>query len=397
MSAQRGCSVSDLVCVVVLVLLADSARGQSFSWNAASGALMVEPIADFYSCSLEEDMTVYPDEGACRAMCQAGSCVQQFDRVQLVDKMGAMETKMVDPGLRVHETLEIAVEASMVQVSFEPGLPIGMTAEADGADKLTLSWTPQVGQQGYLHEVVLVSGAAGSETMLKIQVPVLPEATHWVSPAEGASLEATVGLPAHVTFTCVSNYAIEVTWGPLPPGMAVRMAPPQRTITDGAASPSAPVSGVLDFTAGHGQEGRSWDVCFACQSTVLRAPQHRCVHVSVALCRYSTQPGDSLLSLTRAFHHSNNWRRLWNANAGLVADPERVLAHGTVLAVGPRYTVQAGDSLASVAGRFDTTVRNLLAMNPFIADEQLVMAGAELCVTACTSKPNPSLDDRFSY
>lgn len=55
----------------------------------------------------------------------------------------------------------------------------------------------------------------------------------------------------------------------------------------------------------------------------MQAPQRRCVEVAVAVCRYATQPGDTLVGLSRAFHRSSNWRRLWNANAGLAAfDPQ---------------------------------------------------------------------------
>eukprot|EP00288_Rhodomonas_lens_P014788 CAMPEP_0177693374 /NCGR_PEP_ID=MMETSP0484_2-20121128/2365_1 /TAXON_ID=354590 /ORGANISM="Rhodomonas lens, Strain RHODO" /LENGTH=384 /DNA_ID=CAMNT_0019204179 /DNA_START=289 /DNA_END=1441 /DNA_ORIENTATION=- len=378
MTKGQGAAVTSWLLLSICI---GTVHAQTFQWTAVGGTLTVDPIAGFFSCSLEEDTALYPDEAACRARCRAGSCGQVFDRVTLTEKT-AMEA-ILEPSLRVRDTLRIQVTAPMVQVSLDPGLPIGMTASPGvAANTLVLEWTPRIGQEGYLHELVLVGGAAGTDT-LKVQIPVLPEATHWVSPMEMEEVEAVVGMPISVDFQCVSNYGIQVTWTELPAGMTVTMTEMARRT----------MGGRLSFTPAHGQEGHQWHVCFDCASHVFQVPQRRCVGVSVALCRYATQPGDTLLSISRAFHRSNNWRRLWNANAGMVADPQSVLSGGTVLAIGPVYTVQPGDSLAGIAGRFDTTVRNLLEMNPFISDETRIMAGVEVCVTACTTKPNPSLDD----
>jgi len=104
-----------------------------------------------------------------------------------------------------------------------------------------------------------------------------------------------------------------------------------------------------------------------------------------------------MVQITRMYHQNNNWRRLWNINPSIVPDPQHVMAEGTVLDLGPIYRIQDGDSLANIAGRFDTTIRNLLEVNQFIIDEEMVKSGEELCITPCTNQPTPSMDMKFAY
>jgi hypothetical protein len=46
------------------------------------------------------------------------------------------------------------------------------------------------------------------------------------------------------------------------------------------------------------------------------------------------------------------------------------------------YTVQAGDTLTSIAAQFSTSVDALLAANPSIEDPDLIVEGSELTVPA---------------
>jgi len=88
----------------------------------------------------------------------------------------------------------------------------------------------------------------------------------------------------------------------------------------------------------------------------------------------------------------SNWRRLWNVNAHLPADPDATLQGGSVITLGPVYTTKKGDSVSSIAGKFHTTAKSLLLLNPSIADDGVVPAGSGLCIPTCTLLPNPSLD-----
>mmetsp|Transcript_45161 Transcript_45161/g.92184 ORF Transcript_45161/g.92184 Transcript_45161/m.92184 type:complete len:407 (+) Transcript_45161:310-1530(+) len=402
-NTNKAALLSLLLFSNALLVFADT-----FPWSSAvAGTLTITPVATFYSCNLAEDLFMYSTVDACQAVCQAGECVQMTEDVELVNvsstmnETGATDAKIVSPGLRIGQVLNIEVEAPGVQVSVDPGLPIGMESHMDPAvpDKLTLNWAPIVGQEGYIHQVVLVTGTAPALSTLLIRVPLLPEAIAWVEPEEGAEVEAIVGMPMTFDFVCSSNYPVTLV-APyfLPPGLSATVMPGMRMLGPGGEpGKEAPARGQLAMTPVHGQEGHAWHLCFHCHSFVFQVSHTRCATLHVALCRYSTAPADTLLSVARTFHRNNNWRRLWNANAGLVADPQLLLTGGTVLTVGSLYSVQPGDTLASIAGRFDTTVRNLLEMNPFVVDEKLLMVGVDLCVTACTNKPNPSFDDRFSY
>lgn len=57
--------------------------------------------------------------------------------------------------------------------------------------------------------------------------------------------------------------------------------------------------------------------------------------------------------------------------------------NGQLLNIGPIYRFQAGDTLMSVAGRFRTTIRSLLDLNPDVLDPDSVQPGQELCFVPC--------------
>ena len=61
--------------------------------------------------------------------------------------------------------------------------------------------------------------------------------------------------------------------------------------------------------------------------------------------------------------------------------------------LGSIYTIEPGDSLASIAGRLSTSVKALLELNPSLeAETALLQVGNALCIAACTAQPNPTHD-----
>ena len=56
-----------------------------------------------------------------------------------------------------------------------------------------------------------------------------------------------------------------------------------------------------------------------------------------------------------------------------------------LLNLGPIYQLGEGETLASVARQFRTTVKSLLQLNPDLVDPSSVRPGQELCMIPCSS------------
>jgi len=126
----------------------------------------------------------------------------------------------------------------------------------------------------------------------------------------------------------------------------------------------------------------------------------RCVNIKVRRCKYCVDSEETLLVKMKEYSVDMNWLRLWAANGNddgddltdPVEDPG-VLGTGTLdgvhngqlLNIGPVYKFQAGDSLMGIAGRFRTTLKSLLDLNPDITDPSVVQAGQEVCLIPCSS------------
>ena len=101
---------------------------------------------------------------------------------------------------------------------------------------------------------------------------------------------------------------------------------------------------------------------------------------------YTIRAGDTFYSLARRFNVS--LADLLEANPGV--NPERLFVGQVVcipLAVPPvtcppgtlTYTIRAGDTLFSLARRFNTTVASILGLNPGINPEALLI-GQRICI-----------------
>ena len=82
----------------------------------------------------------------------------------------------------------------------------------------------------------------------------------------------------------------------------------------------------------------------------------------------------SFVARARAFERANH------RDTGMLDG----VKNGQLLNIGAVYKFQAHDSLMGVAGRFRTTIKSLLDLNPDILDPDAVAAGQEICLVPCT-------------
>jgi len=175
------------------------------------------------------------------------------------------------------------------------------------------------------------------------------------------------------------------------------------------------------WTPVRGMEGSTYTVCFQAWSRVGYPSQlhsgpmqfqrlrntdgstelpRRCVHVKVRRCKYCVTSEETLLVKMKEYSVDMNWLRLWAANGNddgddlttPVEDPGVLgsgaldgVHNGQLLNIGPVYKFQPGDSLMSIAGRFRTTIKSLLDLNPDITDPAVVRTGQEVCLIPCSA------------
>lgn len=107
---------------------------------------------------------------------------------------------------------------------------------------------------------------------------------------------------------------------------------------------------------------------------------------------YVIRPGDTLFAISRFFNVSLN--ALIAANPGI--DPNRLFVGQIIcIPVTPPvtcptgttpYTIQAGDTFFAIAARFNTTVAALIAANPGVNPDALLI-GQIICVPVVTPPP----------
>jgi hypothetical protein len=137
-------------------------------------------------------------------------------------------------------------------------------------------------------------------------------------------------------------------------------------------------------------EGYTKRWCFSCSdSGGMYPPAIQCISIVIRVCEVFVESDETLESITRKYHLDRNWRRLWNFNTEN-DNPYLVLHGDTTLRYGAVYTVRAGDSLITIAARFETTIRKLLTVNPHIVVEDEILLGQDICVLPCTNRAPPS-------
>ena len=77
----------------------------------------------------------------------------------------------------------------------------------------------------------------------------------------------------------------------------------------------------------------------------------------------------------------------------LIENPDFVQASGQydkqIVNVGSLYTVNLGESLSELAGRFQTTVKKLVQLNPDVSSAagSVLRVGQEMCIIPCSDLP----------
>ena len=159
-------------------------------------------------------------------------------------------------------------------------------------------------------------------------------------------------------------------------------------------------SSTVVYRAGRGDEGREDVVCLRARDNLgVTDTGVYCIVVAVMRCAYCVESTDTLQLIMRETIGDFNWLRVWVANGNddgdpdtqLVENPDNILASGEydkqVVNVGSLYTVNLGESLTELAGRFQTTVKKLIRLNPDVNEHGVLEAGKEMCIVPCSDLP----------
>ncbi len=111
---------------------------------------------------------------------------------------------------------------------------------------------------------------------------------------------------------------------------------------------------------------------------------------------YIVRRGDSLLKIARTCKVTLNDLLAANpdiTNGGLIYPGQviRIVAGSRIPDTGGNYTVQSGDTLGEIADQFNTTVKELLRLNPDILDPRFIYVGQVIVLPGKTSGPRISL------
>jgi len=355
-----------------------------------------------------------------------------LDGAKAVFEVGMFDASGANHGVRVGE--EVSVDFTLTTLDYggkvemqtvdDPGIPIGAHLTDDrpcGALKTcrTLTWTPRKGQEGKFHDAHIVGRSFTTlpkevnpcdevytrETLFRIKV--MTPVSKWLLPTADVGQfdgdlkawpgNAVVGTEFAVTLQCQSNYMPRVDMDPA--GTAARF---DLVTTEEAGMGERIRTYEFGYTPVRGDEGSIKTWTFSCgddQDVETRSVIK--VAVKTKLCSYTVAEGETLSTMTRRYHLSTNWLNVWNANPMLLTDPDLDLAAGAHVRIGPVYAVKLGDTLATIAAQFSTTVKKLISVNPHLTPNTPqnveLESDTRLCVIACTSHPSPTYSYKWAY
>jgi len=163
--------------------------------------------------------------------------------------------------------------------------------------------------------------------------------------------------------------------------------------------PNDPSWAEFSFTPSKVQQGRTLLTCIEVFDTTYgtavisgnrggsRAPSI-CMVYRVQSCRYCVPPGATLKSIAQHYLLNVDWVRLYNSNPD-IPNPNMLipsdLSDREPIYIGPRYRVQSGDTLLSIAAVMRTTVKSILDNNPAIVASANLDVGSQLCLLLCSA------------
>jgi len=123
-----------------------------------------------------------------------------------------------------------------------------------------------------------------------------------------------------------------------------------------------PVTYTFKWRPIRGQETFDYKVCFKGGDLFDIVKQFLCIEIHIARCKYVAKDGDTLYSIAQDY--DTDFMQLWMANAETLKNPGHV-ENGAELNIGVLYKVRKGDTLQSLAQRFQLhNGDRILALNP---------------------------------
>uniref|UniRef100_A0A7S1DGV3 LysM domain-containing protein n=1 Tax=Hemiselmis andersenii TaxID=464988 RepID=A0A7S1DGV3_HEMAN len=277
--------------------------------------------------------------------------------------------------------------------------PWGNNADDDCVDVASASNCPAQGVQdvtvgcSYKMSIAVQLDNAAYNTRLRVQQ----------QPHCEECLPGGIGVPAcgeegHVNGTaCCGNSVCD--------GAETGMNCPQDCPMDTASltphpdRPGDPNWAEFSFTPSKIQQGRTLLTCIEVYDTTYgtqviaqrrsgsRAPS-MCVVYRVQSCRYCVPQGATLKSIAKHYLLNVDWLRLYNSNPD-IPNPNLLIpsdmSDREPIYIGPRYTVQHGDTLLSIAAVMRTTVKSILENNPSVLAGSTLQVGGQLCLLLCSA------------
>jgi hypothetical protein len=288
-------------------------------------------------------------------------------------------------------------ETLLLQVAYDPGLPnfAAMSpASSNGLGSVIVSraftWAPTC-KQARRHSVVFEAIAGGVKSQQRVVINVVSPAPTLVAfdpslliSAPGCAIELELnaadasaevrGLSLPSYGHVISYNLSDVTVGQPP------LTVPKSSLTAASAvnafgGSSAYLRVYPEFVHG----GRTYLVCVTVNDACDIATHTRCRKIFVESCKTCAGPGATLSSLAQQF--GTDFGSLYAVNT-MLPDPDLILVN-SVIAIGGTHLSTDGDTLASVADTFQTSVDQLRFANPsfatFGANASLTV-GTSICV-----------------
>ncbi|EKX42775.1 hypothetical protein GUITHDRAFT_111145 [Guillardia theta CCMP2712] len=237
-----------------------------------------------------------------------------------------------------------------------------------------------------------------------IDLDVVPSSLQWLPPLAGTEL----GTPYFAHVGCKSSWTFTLSGGNYT--SVIALSPDTQLSPQWALSAlQVGVTSVSELTFGpvRGQEGSTFRVCLVGSArgygmrggavrdiAGMQYSSYQCLDIKVRKCKYCTSEHETMLLQMKRFSAETNWLRLFAANAiddndeltTSLEDPDVLSTQGlqALLNIGPIYQLKEGESIFSVAARFQTTTKSILNLNPDFQNVDMLKEGQDVCLIPCS-------------